>query len=217
MVYHIEHQEQYSRGELLLRSFFGWFYMALPHILMIVFLSYASLLMTFLAFWAIIFTGRYPKGMYDFQMMFRRWLLRLNARLLNLTDGYPAFGIADDDRTEYRIEYPEYISRTTALLRFFFGGLYVGIPHYFLLFFRSIATYFLVFLAWWAVLFTGRYPESWHRFNVRTLRWGERVSLYLNYMVDTYPPFSGKTDEELGIVTEKPYTQPSSASSDDAA
>jgi hypothetical protein len=55
-----------------------------------------------------------------------------------------------------------------------------------------IATGVLVFLAWFAVLFTGRYPERWHAFNVGSYRWVTRIGLYLGYFNDTYPPFSGK-------------------------
>ncbi len=219
MKFDIEHQESYSRGQLLARAFFGPIYILLPHLIMLIFLTYVSMFMTFLAFWAILFTGRYPKGMYDFQVMIRRWFLRLNARIYNLADGYPGFGMAEDDHIEYEIEYPEYISRGTTILRALFGAIYVIIPHGFVLLFRGIATYFLTFLAWWSVLFTGRYPESWHRFNVGTFRWQERVNLYMGYMVDTYPPFSGKTDEELGIITERPNASVgsgSTSSSDDA-
>ena len=55
-----------------------------------------------------------------------------------------------------------------------------------------IATQFLGFLAFWAVLFTGEYPQSWFDFNVGTLRWATRVKIYMGNMTDEYPPFSGK-------------------------
>jgi hypothetical protein len=61
-----------------------------------------------------------------------------------------------------------------------------------MLIFRVIATYVVMFLAWWVVLFTGKYPAQWHNFVVGTLRWGMRIGLYMNYMTDLYPPFSGK-------------------------
>ncbi len=87
---------------------------------------------------------------------------------------------------------PEKISRGLTLLRLILGILYVGIPHGFCLFFRLIASSVLSFLAWWAVLFSGHYPERWHAFNVGTFRWIFRVGLYLSNMTDAYPPFSGK-------------------------
>ncbi len=73
-----------------------------------------------------------------------------------------------------------------------FGFIYVIIPHMTILMFRNIATQVLIFLAFWSVLFTGSYPQSWFEFNVGTLRWTTRVRLYLGYMTDQYPPFSGK-------------------------
>jgi hypothetical protein len=72
-----------------------------------------------------------------------------------------------------------------------FGWLYVGIPHGFILMFRSFFVGILQFLAWWIVLFTATYPENLHEWSVGLLRWQTRVSLYLLFMTDTYPPFTG--------------------------
>ena len=193
MQFKIKHQESYSRGELLLRAFLGMFYIVLPHLFLLLFISIWSSILGFIAFWSILFTGRYPQSFYEFQVGVIRWSTRLNARMYNLSDGYPAFGItATDDSTTVEIPYPETISRGITILRFFFGAFYVIIPHFFVLYFRSLATSFLTFIAFWAVLFTGKYPESMHTFNVGTLRWATRVNLYLSNMTDVYPPFSGK-------------------------
>ena len=61
--------------------------------------------------------------------------------------------------------------------------------------FRGIATQVLVFIGFWAILFTGECPQFIHDFNVGTMRWSTRLNLYLMFMTDQYPPFSGK---ELG-------------------
>ena len=198
MKFDIIHQDSYSRGELLLRWLFGWLYIAIPHMFILMFLSLVSAIITFIAFWAILFTGKYPKGMFNFQVNLLKWNYRVNARLLNLADGYPKFGLdVEDDALVLDIEYPESLSRVTLLLRVLFGFFYILIPHGFLLLFRMIATMFLIFLAFFVVLFTGKYPENWHKFNVGTQRWGLRVNLYFNFMTDVYPPFSGKHSEEL--------------------
>ena len=60
-----------------------------------------------------------------------------------------------------------------------------------------IALHIVVLIAWFAVLFTGKYPAGMHLFVVKTFRWLYRIIFYLNFMNATYPPFSGKTDEEL--------------------
>lgn len=189
----ISHQETYSRSELLLRSFFGIFYIMLPHMFILMFIQMWASILQFISFWIILFTGRYPESFFEFQVGMLRWNIRLNARLYNLVDGYPAFGInATDDETSLEVEYPEQLSRGTALLKFFFGIFYVLIPHGFILYFRLIWGLILNFLGFWAVLFTGEYPKNWHRFQVETLRWTTRVNLYMMFMTDEYPPFTGK-------------------------
>lgn len=189
----IKYQESYSRGELLLRSLFGIIYIVIPHFFLLIFVGIWGAILQFIAWWVILFTGRYPQSFFEFQVALMRWNIRLNARLLNLTDGYPSFGPSGtDENTSLEVEYPESLSRATLLIRTFFGVIYVLIPHGFILYFRTLWGMILTFLAFWAVLFTGRYPESWHQFNVNTLRWSTRVSLYMNAMTDTYPPFTGK-------------------------
>jgi hypothetical protein len=192
----IHHQETYSRVELLLRTFFGWLYIGIPHYFLLFFISIWAAILIFIAFWVVLFTGRYPKNMYEFQAGLMRWVLRLNARIYNLSDGYPAFGIkAVNEHVTLDLPYPEKLNRGLLLLRTFFGFIYVLIPHGFLLFFRYIATMVIVFLAWWAVLFTGKYPLSFHTYVTGLLRWTNRVNIYLMFMTDKYPPFSGKETE----------------------
>ena len=90
------------------------------------------------------------------------------------------------------LTYPEKLSRGILLLRTFLGYFYVIIPHAFCLLFRMIGMYFVVILAWWIVLFTGKYPKGMHDFVVGTLRWSTRVNVYMLFLTDQYPAFSGK-------------------------
>ncbi len=188
----IQYQEKYSRGELLLRTFLGWLYMYIPHGFLLLFLGLWGAVLYFVAFWVILITGTYPEPMFHYQVKLLRWNLRLNARIYNLADGYPSFGMeGTDDRTELSVPYPEKVSRGLTLLRLFFGIFYVGIPHGFILLFRAFFVGILQFLAWWVVLFTARYPEGFHGWSVGLIRWQTRVSLYLLFMTDEYPPFTG--------------------------
>ena len=151
-----------------------------------------GMVLSFIPFWNVLFTGRYPQSFFEFQEKLYRWNLRVTARMNNLSDGYPAFGInGTDEYTTLEIDYPESLSRGTLLLRVIFGSIYVILPHGILLFFRMVGTLILQFLAWWVVLFTGSYPKSWHEFNVGTIRWNYRVNIYMSFMTDKYPPFSG--------------------------
>lgn len=188
----IQHQESYSRGELLLRTFFGWIYILIPHYFLLVFVGLWGAILQFVAFWVILFTGRYPQSMFEFQVGLLKWSLRLSARLLNVSDGYPAFGIkSTDESTDLVIPYPEKVSRGLVLLRLFFGIFYVYLPHMFILYFRAIFVGVLIFLAWWVVLFTGKYPDYMFDWVTGQIRWQLRVALYMMYMTDTYPPFTG--------------------------
>lgn len=147
----------------------------------------------FFAWWVVLFTGKYPRSFFDFQVSFIKWSTRVQARMMHLSDGYPAFGMsAEDSSLVLNIPYPQKLDQGLLLLRFFLQFIYVIIPHGFLLFFRLIATVFVIFIAWWAVLFTGQYPKGMHAFVVGTLRWATRVNMYTSFLTDTYPPFSGK-------------------------
>ncbi len=188
----ITHQERYSRGELLLRTLFGWLYIAIPHGFVLLFMSLWGAILQFVAFWVILFTGRYPESMFEYQLGLMRWNVRLSARLFNISDGYPAFGIkSTDDLTSLEIPYPEKVSRGLTLVRLLFGIFYVYIPHYFILYFRAIWIGIIAFVCWWIVLFTAEYPKGLHEWVVGQIRWQMRVSIYMMYMNDTYPPFTG--------------------------
>ncbi len=120
-----------------------------------------------------------------------RWQARVNARYFNLTDGYPAFGIdSKDEAITLEVPYPENLSRGMLLVRFFFGWLYVLIPHGIVLYLLTLAVLVVWFVGWWIILFTGQLPQGMHNFIVGYFRWSTRVNLYLSNMTDTYPPFS---------------------------
>lgn len=180
----------------MLRTIFGPLYITLPHVFLLFFVGPWGAILFFVAFLVVVFTGNYPQSFFEFQVQLMRWKLRLNARLFNLSDGYPAFGLlgTDDEYTQFEVPYPEKISRSLVLLRFFFGVFFVGIPHGFLLFFRNLIGIFISIFAWFSVLISGKYPESLHDFMAGNIRWQYRVSLYLGYMTDEYPPFSGRVD-----------------------
>ena len=92
----------------------------------------------------------------------------------------------------FTVEYPEKLSRGWLLLKVFFGWLYVGIPHGIMLTLYGIAVSVVTFIAFWAILFTGKYPRGMFDFVVGWERWYCNVSAYMNLMRDEYPPFSGE-------------------------
>ena len=193
MEFNIVRQDSYSRGELLLRTFFGALYIAAPHVIVLMFIGIWANIVHFIAWWTILFTGRYPESFFEFNVKLLSWNMRLNASLNNLVDGYPAIGLSGSHPgVSLRVTQPESLSRAKLLLRTFLGIFYVIIPHGICLYGRLIATGFLQMLSWWSILFTGNIPASWFEFNVGTLRWTVRLNLYMTNMTDVYPPFSGK-------------------------
>ena len=188
----IQRQATYSRGELLLRSFFGPIYLFLPHtIALLIVIIYGSLLQ-FLTFWTVLFTGKYPRNWFDTQLGILNWNLRLNASLFNMADGYPEFGIGGAHQgIQLHIAHRENVPRSEALIRGILGGLLI-LPHVFILVFRTYFVLLLNFLAWWAILFTGRFPENWFIWCEEQLRWATRLKAYLLFMTEDYPPFTGR-------------------------
>ncbi len=193
MELNVEYQDEYSRGELLLRTLLGWLYIGIPHLIGLMIFGIWAGIIGFIAFWAVLITGHYPRSFFDYQIKFMAWGARLQASFQNLVDGYPPIGTgATWDKVTFSADYPESSSRLLLLARLFLGALYVGIPHGIMLYLRQIAGMILMFLAFWVVLFTGNYPASWHAFNVGTLRWQLRVQLYMSLLTDEYPPFTGE-------------------------
>ena len=191
----INYPESLSRGLLLLRTFFGSIYVGIPHGFMLGFYGIGASFVMFIAWWAVLFTGKYPEGMFRFVEGYYRWALRYIAYMLFMTDQYPPFSSDANppgySALEFHIDYPETLSRGTLLLRTFFGSIYVGIPHGFMLGFYAIGVAFVIFIAWWAVLFTGKYPEGMFRFVEKYYRWWLRFGTYMSFMTDQYPPFNG--------------------------
>jgi len=192
VILRVTHQAEYSRGQLLLRAFLGIIYLILPHAACFVLLGVVLNFCAIIAWFAILFTGSYPSGIYSFVTSVYQWSVRWLAGVANLIDGYPAFGMGNKgDEVSMEIARPEISSRLHCVLRIL-APIYVGIPHGVCLLLRQIAGVILFVAGFFAVLFTGKYPKSIHDFQVGNLRWGMRVMAYITMLSDRYPPFSGK-------------------------
>ena len=88
---------------------------------------------------------------------------------------------------ELNVQYPEKLSRLSTFFR-----IILAIPQYIVLYFLGIAAGVILFLSWFAILFTGKYPKSFFDFVVWYWRWSMRVSGYMYLLTDKYPPFSGE-------------------------
>jgi hypothetical protein len=135
----------------------------------------------------IVFRVRYPRWWFDFARELTRFVARVAAYFVLLTDRYPS--TVEEQSVHLEIEYPDAardLNRWLPLIKWL-----LAIPHYIVLFVLWIAAILAVLLAWFAILFTGRYPRSLFDFVVGVGRWSLRVNAYAFLLVtDRYPPFS---------------------------
>ena len=138
-----------------------------------------------IAWFAIVFTGRYPEGLRGLAAMYLRWRVRAVAYTALLRDEYPPFGDGSYP-AELVLDVPEgERDRLTVAFR-----LILAIPHLLAVWVLGIAWFFTTIVAWFAILITGRYPKGLYDFSVGVLRWNTRVEAYLLRLDDAYPPFS---------------------------
>ena len=111
-----------------------------------------------------------------------------------MRDEYPPF--SNEQKADYPVtldvEYPERLSRGWVVPKVLLGWLYVGIPHGIILALYGIVVSIVVFIAFFAILFTGKYPRGMFDFVVEYMRWSLNVTAYLSLLRDEYPPFSGR-------------------------
>ncbi|MAO46644.1 MAG: hypothetical protein CL823_05775 [Crocinitomicaceae bacterium] len=193
MLFEINHQSSFSKRDLIIRLIFGWLVIGLPHRICLFFVGIASMIVRFISFLLILSIKVYPSHLFNFQVNYLKWKVRYQASRANLFDTYPEFGL-DVKQKGFNLEIPHIHSLNIVdlLLRTLFGFFYVRIPHFIILFIRSIISKIFSFVAILSIIFTGEYPKRLHNFNVGTIRWSLQVDAYLLYLTAMYPPFTGK-------------------------
>ena len=183
--------------------------LAIPHYIVLVFLWLAFIVVSVIAFFAILFTGRYPRGLFDFNVGVVRWTWRVGFYTFdaNGTDRYPPFSLeATDYPASLEVEYPETLSRGLVLVKWWL----LALPHYVVVGFFTGGWFAvdtgnshgdwggpwggglilaLVLFGVVALLFTRRYPGGIFDFVIGMNRWCFRVLAYAALMTDRYPPF----------------------------
>lgn len=163
-------------------------FMVIPHQIVLYFLQIAALVITLIAWFAILFTGKYPVGMYGFVVGYLRWSTRVSAYSALLTGAYPPFSLDESMDYPVRVGVQPQLDGRNRLTVFF--RLFMIIPHAIVLYLVSIAAVFALVAAWFVALFTGAVPEGIHKFLAGVTRWSTRVNAYALLLTDQYPPFS---------------------------
>jgi hypothetical protein len=187
-----------------------WF-LAIPHYVVLAFLWLAFFITTLIAFFAILFTGRYPRGIFDFNVGVLRWNWRVAFYTFSAlgTDRYPPFSLeAVDYPATLDVDYPERLSRGLVLVKSWL----LAIPHLIIVGLLIGGGGWLAYDAEWStalwvaplgggligiltliagvvLLFTGRYPRDIFDLVIGLNRWVYRVYSYIGLMRDEYPPF----------------------------
>ncbi|BDT94795.1 MULTISPECIES: DUF4389 domain-containing protein [Nocardia] len=182
--------------------------LAIPHYIVLLFLHIAYAVLTVVAFFAILITGKYPRGLFDFNVGVMRWGWRVTFYALSVlgTDKYPPFSLRAnaDYPADLEIDYPETLHRGLVLVKWWL----LAIPHYLIVGAvvsggvafaggdgddwggASISLLgVLLLVALVALLVTARYPQGLYDFVMGVNRWIIRVQAYAGLMRDEYPPF----------------------------
>ncbi|MDT3441093.1 MULTISPECIES: DUF4389 domain-containing protein [unclassified Pseudofrankia] len=163
--------------------------LAIPHAIVLFFLWIAALVLSIGAFFAILFTGRYPRAVFSFNVGVLRWSWRVNYYSYGAlaTDRYPPFTLGEvpDYPARLSVAYPDRLSRGLVLVKSWL----LAIPHYLIVGrLGNALAGLLTLFAGVIMLFTGRYPQSVYDLVLGLRRWALRVCGYAMLMTDSYPP-----------------------------
>ncbi len=165
--------------------------MAIPHLIIMEALQFLQGVCTLIAFFAILFTKKYPPGLFNVSVMCMRYQWRAYSFILFIRESYPPFEFPTEledpgtDPAKVSVDYPEELNRWLPLVKWI-----LAIPHLIVLCLLIVGGLFVWVLSFFAILFTGKYPAGLRNYMVGVARWSMRFGGYLYLMRDEYPPFS---------------------------
>jgi Domain of unknown function (DUF4389) len=160
--------------------------LVIPHLIALFFVGIGALFVGIYGFFAVLFTGRWPRGAFEYLAGTLRWSFRVVVYFHLMTDAYPPFSLADDADYPARVQvdYPEHIANWRPLVQWLLVIPYVWIAG--VLYWLTGA---LTIVAFFTVLFTKRIPRGIFELMVPGLRWNLRGSAYAYFMTERYPAF----------------------------
>jgi hypothetical protein len=168
--------------------------LAIPHLIVVSLWGIAALLVTFIAWFAILITGRYPIGMWRFVAEWFAYAQRVQGYTWLLTDAYPPFGNAGSDYPIYvGIEYPQ----TSSRLKTFFRAILM-IPFVIVFYVLNWVGEIVLFINWLIIVIMGSLPGGLFNFIQMVLRFGARVSAFGLLLTDAWPNFSEPQQQPSG-------------------
>jgi hypothetical protein len=148
-------------------------------------LGAVAIAVTVIAWFAVVFTGRMPVGLWNLSVSYLRWRVRAVAYTTLLRDEYPPFGEGFYLAEITVPDQPDHRDRVSVAFR-----LILAVPHLVIVWLLGIAWFFATAYAWFSIMATGKYPAPLFHFSVGVLRWSTNVEAYLLLLHDEYPPFS---------------------------
>jgi hypothetical protein len=180
----VDGPQMQNRLSVLLRLIY-----AIPHFIAMAVLGLVAAVITLIAWFVILFTGKYPEGMANFVLGALRWGARGYGYAYLLTDKYPPFSLEADSTYPVRfLGDTVQIDGRNRLTVFF--RIIMAIPHAIIVQVLTYAAAVVGLIAWVAALFTGSVPAGLHTFLTGWLRWSVRYYSYAALLTDEYPPFS---------------------------
>jgi hypothetical protein len=193
-MYPIIYSAEYEgEGRSRLSAFFRYF-LAIPWIIVAMFYGLAALVATIIAWFAIVFTARYPQGLYDFNAGFARFYARVNSFSYLLTDSFPPFNGQSDDTYPVRIGIAPPLREYSRLKTLF--RLIVGIPVMLLNYVMGVIVGIVGIIAWFALVIVARLPEGIYTPIRAALAYQTKAGAYFLLLTEDYPPFWTEEDEE---------------------
>jgi len=180
-------QVEYARFMPLIK----WL-LLIPQYIALFFVGIAALVTVFIAFFAVLFTGKFPRGMWDFLVGVHRWALRVTAYHMLITDVYPAFSLDEKpgDTVKLHAEYPEHVGNWRALVAWLLVIPYAIVASI-IVWIASICSFF----AFFTIIFTKKIPDGLFNVIRNGLVWQTRSGFYMYFMSTIYPPFEWEDEK----------------------